>query len=155
MTVVIFEHGRERVSAGVRRVIVSAVVVHGPIEELKITVRAVAVQVEEIRESKFAESQLQAPLREFAKQGKRSACRIFFTVTQGNNLMPHKTRNVRRFAECWISDYIEVRKPRQAKGLSNSMAPGLLNIAEQLREVCQTQTGIQGEDARTGVLCFR
>ena len=99
VAVVIFEHGAESVSAGVRGIIVSAVVVHRPIQKLKITVRAVVVQVEEIRDSKFTESQFQAPCREFAEQGKGRACRIFFNVTQGNNLMPHQTRNVRRFAE--------------------------------------------------------
>jgi hypothetical protein len=57
MPFVIFEYGCEGVSARVRGVIVSPIVVHGPIQELKTTIGAVIVQVEEIRDSKFTESQ--------------------------------------------------------------------------------------------------
>ena len=68
--------------------------------------------------------------------------------------MPHQTRDVRRFAQRWISYNIEVGKTCQPEGLSDPVAPGLLYIAEQLRGPCQTKTGIQGEDAGSGVLCL-
>jgi hypothetical protein len=77
------------------------------------------------------------------------ASSVWFQLARHN-----QTRNVRRFAERGISDYIEVSKTSQPEGLADPMASGLLHIAEQLGGIGQAQTGIQGEDAGTGVLCF-
>ena len=67
-SLVILEHRRKRESSRVRRIVVRAVVIHGPVHELKSGVGAVSIGIKEVRQTELAEADFQPAL---GKQGKK------------------------------------------------------------------------------------
>src|SRR6185437_1747852 len=58
----VFEDGAIGIATGVRGIVVSAIVVDGPVGELKMTVGAHVVVVEEVRRTEFADAKFQPAL---------------------------------------------------------------------------------------------
>ena len=61
--VVVFDHRRKSEAACIRCVVVRAVVVHGPVHELKTRIRTIRIHVEEVRHAELPEANLQPALR--------------------------------------------------------------------------------------------
>src|SRR5208337_3292958 len=99
VAVVIFEHGPVSEPSRIGGIVVRAIVIDGPVHELKIAVGSVGVQIEKVRHAEFAETYFEAAFRQFAKQGKRVALRYNFFAAKGNDLVPHQAGNIGSFAE--------------------------------------------------------
>src|SRR5258706_7633188 len=127
--IVIFEKRRIGKAASVGGVIVGAVVVHGPVHELEITVGAISVEVEKIGQAHLPEAKFKAAFGEFLKQGVGSALGGDFLAAERNDLVPHQAGDVRRFAESGIAHDIKVEKAGGAEDFAQAMAAGFLDIA--------------------------
>ena len=66
--IVVFHHGGKGEASRIRGIVVGAIVVDGPVHELKICVAPVVVYIEEIDNAHFPESNLDAALWQFAKE---------------------------------------------------------------------------------------
>jgi hypothetical protein len=62
MRAVVLKEGGKREAASVRGIVVGAVIVHRPIHELEISIRAKGVEVKEIGQAEFSEAELQPAL---------------------------------------------------------------------------------------------
>ena len=153
--VVIFQKRREGEATRVGGVIVGAVIVHGPVHELKIAIGAVSVRVEEIDKTHFPEAQFQAAHGEFAEERGGSAVGTNFFAAERNDLVPHEPGDIGSLAERRVADDVEVEEARNAKRFAESMPPGFLDVAQELRRLRDPQTSIESEHTRTSVLCFR
>ena len=140
-TFVILQHGRKREPARIRGVVIRTVVVHRPVHELEIRVRPIGVQIEEICHAEFPRAELQPPLWQFPEQRQWVALRHHLLPAERNNLVPHEPRNVRSFAECGVSDHIQVEESSYAQRPAQSRSPRLLHIAQELRRVGGTPAG--------------
>ncbi len=128
VAVVVLHHRGIRVAARIRSVVVGAVVIHRPIHELEIAVRAVYVQIKKIHQAEFSEANFQAPHRQLREERQRRSLCVHFLAAERNNLMPYDASHVRRFAERRIAHHVQIRKPRKAEGFADPVPAGLLHI---------------------------
>jgi hypothetical protein len=76
-------------------------------------------------------------------------------VAERNNLVPHESSNVGRFAEIRISNDVQIRNTGQPDGLADTVASGFLNITEEFSAVREPNTQKKCEDARSSILRLR
>ena len=61
------------------------------------------------------------------KKRERRTGAVDFLVAQRNDVVPHESSNIRRFAQIWIPHDIQIRYASQADSLANSVPAGFLN----------------------------
>src|SRR5437868_10936103 len=66
--------------------------------------------------------------------------------------MPHQTRDVRCFADCWVPHNVEVSETGEAERFANSVASRLLNVAEDFCFIGEANACEQSQNAGNGVL---
>src|SRR5580704_196171 len=71
--IVVLDDGRVGISAGVRGIVVGAVVVHRPIQKLQVAVGSVSICIEEIDQAHFANAKFQASRGKRGGQTERAA----------------------------------------------------------------------------------
>src|ERR1700732_2568937 len=138
--IVVLEHHACRVATRVGGVVVSAVVIHRPIEELQAAILSPGVQVEKIHYAEFADADFNAARGEFRHQPERATLRGDAITAQRDYLADHDARDVRSMRELWISYHIEVGEPRQAERFADPMAARALQVEKHLRRVRQLVT---------------
>src|SRR5260370_1725371 len=151
----IFEHRRKSESSRVRRVVVRAVVVHGPVHELETGVRTVGMFIEEIRPPELPKANFEPALGKRRKKRERRTGAVDFLAAKGNDLVPHESSDVRCFAQVRIPDDIQIVDARQTYSLTNAMAAGFLNVAEQFSPVREPPPPEEREDSRGRILRLR
>ena len=87
--IVVFDQGAVGVAARVRCVVVGAVVVHRPIEELQVRIRAPGVDVEEIGHAEFSDAELDSAGRNGRSEMELVAIGFEALVAERNNLTQH------------------------------------------------------------------
>jgi hypothetical protein len=55
----IFKHGSIGESARIRRIVVGAIVIHGPVHELEIAIRPIGIQIKKVRQAHLPKSNFQ------------------------------------------------------------------------------------------------
>src|SRR5467141_2998540 len=100
---VIFQHCRERESSRVRRIVVCPVVIYGPVHELETGVRAIGIVVEKVHHTELSEADFQPAFRKRGKKRERHTLVGDFAAAERNDLVPHESSDVRRFAQVGIS----------------------------------------------------
>src|SRR6267154_1681743 len=150
-----FEHRLKRESSRVGRVVVRAVVVHGPVHELETGVRTVAIVIEEIRHAELPKADLEPALGKRRKKRERRTGAIDLLVAKRNHLVPHESSDVRCFAQVRIPHDIQIGDARQTDSLTNAMAAGFLNVAEQFSPVREPHAREKREDSRSRILRLR
>src|SRR6267154_4018188 len=151
----VFKHRRKRESSRVRCVVVRAVVVHGPVHELETGVRTVGIVIEEIRHAELPKADLEPALGKRRKKRERRTRAIDLLVAKGNDLVPHESSDVRCFAQVRIPHDIQIGDARQTDSLTNAMAAGFLNVAEQFSPVREPHAREKREDSRSRILRLR
>ena len=79
-TVIIFDDAAPGVTSRVGSVIVSTVVIHGPVHELEMAVAAHRIEVKEIRQTKLAHAQVQPPYWQSLSERERTLVADFSLV---------------------------------------------------------------------------
>ena len=110
--VLILQHYARRVAARVRRIIPSAVVVHGPVHELQMAIAAHRVLIEVIRHREFADVHFQPAHWLFGLQGNRSAIDLHHLFTEPKRMADHRPPYIGKLAQRRIPHHIQVRRSR-------------------------------------------
>src|SRR5271155_2084984 len=110
------------------------------------------IDVEEVRQSHFADAELEAANGDFRRQAQIAAVGIDHLVGQPDRLMNLSTRQVRRGAEIRITDDIEICESREAKGLAEAASTSAFSIDNEVGVVAQIsmrlERGIKRTDER-------
>ena len=132
--VAVFEVGDQApgVAAGIGGVVVGAIVVDGPVEELGVAVTTNGVQIEEIRHAELASAQLQPPRRHFRGQRERRALGFHLLPAERDDLMQHDARQVRRAPESRVAHHVQVGKARQAECVAQAVPAGALHVKQEV-----------------------
>ena len=89
------------------------------------------------------------------KKRERRTGAVDFLTAKENDLVPHESSDVRCFAQVRIPHDIQIGDARQADSLTNAMAAGFLNVAEQFSPVREPHAREKREDSRSRILRLR
>src|SRR5262249_45465491 len=90
-----FDHNAVGIAARIGSVIVSAIIIESPIEELQMAVAADRVLIKKICRAKLANPNFQTALGQFCKERKRSSYRLIVFFAQGNDLTHEHSGDIR------------------------------------------------------------
>jgi len=144
--VVVLENCAVGVAARVCGVVVRAIVVHGPVEELQVAVAAECIQVEEIGHAEFAEAKLDPPRRNGS--GEMELVPILFDALagEGNDLAQHHTREVGRLAQSRIAHDVEIRESCEPERRADAVAARAFRVEKNFGGGCKFVTEKQRID---------
>src|SRR5271156_2452071 len=95
------------------------------------------IDVEEVRQSHFADAELEAANGDFRRQAQIAAVGVDHLVGQPDRLMNFSTRQVRRGAEVRIANDIEIRESGKTQRLAEAATGGALCIDDKVGVVAQ------------------
>jgi len=150
--VAIFEVGGEadRVAAGVSGVVVGAVVVGGPVDELEVSVGADGIEVEKVGHAEFAEAEFEAAARELVEERQEATLVFDFVFAEGEDFVNHGAADIGRLAEKRVADDIEIGVAGQAETEAESGATSFFEVKKKLSGTVETNARVEGEDTRGG-----
>ena len=143
------------VAARVGCVVVGAVVVDGPVGELKVGIRANRIDIKKIHHAELSEADFQPAARQFLKERKGIALVFYFVPAQRKYVVNHAPRQIRRFAQERIAHDIEICIARQPKARTEGGSAGFFNVHQNLGGIAEPHAGVQGQHARRGFLVVR
>ena len=150
--VAVFEVGGEAdgVAASVSGVVVGAVVVSGPVDELEVSVGANGIEVEKVGHAEFAEAEFEAAARKFVEERQEAALVFDFVFAEGEDFVDHGAADIRRLAEKRVADDIEIGVAGQAETEAESGATSFFEVKKKLSGTVETNARVEGEDTRGG-----
>ena len=131
--VVVFENHAIGVAARVCGVVVRAVVVHSPVQELQVAIGAPGVEVEEVGHAEFADAKLDSPRRN--RRGEMKLVAVGFDAFAGkrNDLAQHQPRHVGILAESRVAHDVEVGDAGEAEGIAETVSARAFDIKKNFR----------------------
>ena len=148
--VAVFEVGGEAdgVAASVGGVVVGAVVVGGPVEELEVSVGADGIDVEEIGHAELAEAEFETAARQFVEERKESALVLDFVFAEREDFVDHGAAEVGRLAQRGIADDVEIGVAGEAETCAERGAAGFFDVDQKFGGVVEAHAGVERHDAR-------
>src|SRR5208282_6726031 len=118
------------VAARVGGVVVRAVVVDRPVQELEVTVRAPGVQIEEIGQVELTQAKFDPARGEGCSKMKLVAVGFDALIAERNDLPQHNSRNVGVLTEGRVAHDIEIRDTGESEGIAEAVAARAFDIEE-------------------------
>jgi len=152
--IVIFDHGAIGITAGVGRVVVGAVVVHRPIQELEMAVAAPGIGVDKIDHAEFSGSKLNPADGERCGEIELVAVGFRTLTAQRNDLANHQAGDIGILAEIGVTHHVEVGRSGETESVADAVASGAFHIEKDLCSRGQLITEIERVNLRSGAFGF-
>src|SRR5580765_6370762 len=116
-------------------VVPGAIVVGGPVEKLQVGVRADRIDVKEVGHAEFAETNFEAPPRQFIEEGEEAALVLNLFFAESKHLVNHRAAHIRGLAQRRITDDIEICVSGEAEAGAESGTSGFFNVDQNFSGV--------------------
>ena len=111
-------------------------------------VAAHRVQIEEVDGAHLSQAQFQAPDRNCGSQGQRVTGSLGGLLAEGNGVVQHHARDVRRFSKSGIAHYIHVWETADAQRVAEAGSSRAFDIAKDLQPLRNLEAGVERLHAR-------
>src|SRR4029077_8911597 len=124
------EHGTDSVAAGVGRVVVAAIAVHGPVQELQVAIAARAVVIEKIHQGKTPNAKFETAGGQRSEKRKRAALGWAAVGAQRKDGVKNSACNVRGRAERRVAHDVKIGVTRQTEGIANALSASAFDVQQ-------------------------
>src|ERR1700682_4629908 len=145
VSVLILDYQAKGIAACIGCIVIATVVIHGPVQKLKMAVGTDRIEIEKISHAELAGTNLQSSYWQLRRQRQRTANRFDGFTTKRDDLMDHQTRLIRLRAESRIAYDIEVGKARETERVTNTSTTGTLNVEEDLCFLRKLESSVQSQ----------
>src|SRR4029077_10205104 len=111
-------------------VVVGTVVVDGPVHELRVTIGADIIDVEEVVHAHLSETQLNPAHRNLGRQIPRRSFFLHHLAAQRYDLADHAAGNVGSCSKRGVAYHVKVGEAGEAERVAQSAAGGRLKVHE-------------------------